>query len=102
MAKKKTEKPNKKISKTLLNDIKELIKALKADPKILAEVAADWQTQIEENIYDTAKAEYSQTIENKRFNSMGKDAQAVELQSKRDGIATEGMTPEQRREYYLK
>ena len=83
-------------------DIEELIKALKADPKILAEVAADWQTQIEENIYNTAKDEYNQAIENKRFNSMGKEAQAIELQGKRDDLATEGMTPAQRTEYYLR
>ena len=65
-------------------DVGNMIEALRADPKLLAEVAADWQTQIEENIYNTAKGEYNQAIENKRFNSMGKEAQAVELQAKAD------------------
>ena len=83
-------------------DVENMIDALRADPKLLAEVAADWQTQIEENIYNTAKAEYNQAIENKRFNSMGKEAQAIELQGKRDDIATKGMSEDERKAYYAK
>jgi len=67
-------------------DIDAIIAALKVNPKILAEVAADWQTQIEENIYNTAKGEYdaaqASAAEAAYIKSLNADSQKAYLADK--------------------
>jgi hypothetical protein len=83
-------------------DMELIIDEMQKDPKASKAYLAEWMALQQQAAYEGGQKTSEENASAARFNSMGKSAQAIELQGKRDDIATEGMTPEQRQEYYLK